>query len=385
MIEAKVKYGENSINMKFPCDSDYFDANLLKLGVADMTDTKLYISDISGCDELSFLKDNVVDIEELNSLMQRLDNFEEKDWKKFLAVIKEFDIKDMFALINTTFNMRQYTLIQDMSSFEKIGKTYYTTIHPNATKKEILETDFNMIGKKLMDSNSGLMTSYGLLFINEDVPYTIGYDRITLPGDDIENNLLAVRLDYKDKKGYISLPESQYAIDRLIKRMGVNSIEECTAECAEFNTKNDMWQNRFDNILSKEGVYKLNELAKAINQKFGREEYLTQLSAVVEYAEVSDIESIITLSKHLDNFIYMRKVYDFEDLAKRWIEDNDEYELSVELEDFFLFEEFGRQIVEDYKAKFLDSGGCVCTDGDVTLDTIFKKNDHEDTMSMSEM
>lgn len=385
MIEAKVKYGENSINMKFPCDSDYFDANLLKLGVADMTDTKLYISDISGCDELSFLKDNVVDIEELNSLMQRLDNFEEKDRKKFLAVIKEFDIKDMFALINTTFNMRQYTLIQDMSSFEKIGKTYYTTIHPNATKKEILETDFNMIGKKLMDSNSGLMTSYGLLFINEDVSYTIGYDRITLPGDDIENNLLAVRLDYKDKKGYISLPESQYAIDRLIKRMGVNSIEECTAECAEFNTKNDMWQNRFDNILSKEGVYKLNELAKAINQKFGREEYLTQLSAVVEYAEVSDIESIITLSKHLDNFIYMRKVYDFEDLAKRWIEDNDEYELSVELEDFFLFEEFGRQIVEDYKAKFLDSGGCVCTDGDVTLDTIFKKNDHEDTMSMSEM
>ena len=97
MIEAKVKYGENSINMKFPCDNDYFDANLLKLGVADMTDTKLYISDISGCDELSFLKDNVVDIEELNSLMQRLDNFEEKDQKKFLAVIKEFDISNRNA------------------------------------------------------------------------------------------------------------------------------------------------------------------------------------------------------------------------------------------------------------------------------------------------
>lgn len=133
MIEAKVKYGENIINMKFPCDNDYFDANLLKLGVADMTDTKLYISDISGCDELSFLNNSVVDIEELNSLMQRLDNFKEKDRKKFLAVIKEFDIKDMFALINKTFNMRQYTLIQDMSSFEKVGKTHYSTMHPDMT------------------------------------------------------------------------------------------------------------------------------------------------------------------------------------------------------------------------------------------------------------
>lgn len=385
MIETKIHYGGNSINMKFPCDYNYFDANLLKLGVADMTDTKLYISDISGCDELSFLKNSVVDIEELNSLMHRLNRFEEKDRQKFLAVIKEFDIQDMSVLINTTFNMRKYTLIQDMSSFEKVGKAHYCATHPDMTDKEMLETNFDMIGKKLMNSSSGLMTQYGLLFINEDIPYTIGYDKITLPGDDTENRLLAVRLDYKDKKGYISLPESKYAIGRMIKRMGANSIKECTAGCVAFNTNDGVWQNRFDTILNKEGLHKLNELAKTINYQFNRKEYLTRLSAVTEYAEVSDVESIITLAKNLDHFTYMSGVDDFKDLGKKWIEDNDEYELSLDLEDFFLFDEFGEQIAHDYGAKFLDSGGCVCTDGNITLEDIFNRDNHEDAMSMSGM
>ena len=50
---------------------------------------------------------------------------------------------------------------------------------------------------------------------------------------------------------------------------------------------------------------------------------------------------------------------DQEDLARQWIKEHEEYEISPELEDYFLYEQFGEQIENDTAGMFLPEGGYV--------------------------
>ena len=102
----------------------------------------------------------------------------------------------------------------------------------------------------------------------------------------------------------------------------------------------------------------VNELLGAVN-RFQTQEEWDKLSAMAELAGVSDSKSLMKLAEYMESFAFIPDVQNEEDLARYWIKENEEYEISPELEDYFLYEQFGEQIENDTEGMFLPEGGYV--------------------------
>ena len=121
--------------------------------------------------ELSMLVDSEVSLDALDYLGKHMDGMDKRELNKFLAVLScdelgnEWNLK---SIIDLTFNLPRYTLIEDTSDLEHVG-----LIHMLNVRGVLSESEYNNIewlkseGQKLLDSGKGISTDYGLLFVNE--------------------------------------------------------------------------------------------------------------------------------------------------------------------------------------------------------------------------
>ena len=69
MITATVKYNDNYTDIEFPCSEAYLSAKLMEIHVDDLSSTTQYISAITEPNELSFLKNKMINLDEILSLI----------------------------------------------------------------------------------------------------------------------------------------------------------------------------------------------------------------------------------------------------------------------------------------------------------------------------
>lgn len=110
--------------IEFPCDENYLYAKLAEFRVEDKTNTFLLIEEIDD-EGMENLKSKFVNLDELNYLAKRLDSFGMLERDKFNTVVEYQSLTSVKDMINLTFNMGHYTLIQDLSSMEEVGNTLY--------------------------------------------------------------------------------------------------------------------------------------------------------------------------------------------------------------------------------------------------------------------
>ena len=110
------------------------------------------------------------------------------------------------------------------------------------------------------------------------------------------------------------------------------------------------------------------------------------MSAVLEYADVSDSESVAALAENLDTFGYAQGINDYADLGRWWIDNHDELQLSIELEDYFDYDQFGSDIHEEYSGTFLadENSGYVYIKYGRSLQDILDR-DEDEGLSMGGM
>lgn len=170
MFNIKVKYGDTDINISFPCTNNELYAKFAELHVPDekKSQVQVFVADID-YPELEGLKDNFYDTDELNHLAQRLNSLDANELKKFDAVAALNKTNSIRELINLTYNMHYYTLIRDMSNLAEIGRIHILTREGGISVNEAKEMDFEKIGRKLIESGTGKLTKYGLLFTNDDL------------------------------------------------------------------------------------------------------------------------------------------------------------------------------------------------------------------------
>jgi len=86
-----------------------------------------YIEDARDERFLNTLADDNVNIDELNYLMKRFDGFDSREIDKFHAVAFAEEYSSMGDLINLSFNLHGYSLINNFDDFNKLGKDLYLT------------------------------------------------------------------------------------------------------------------------------------------------------------------------------------------------------------------------------------------------------------------
>ena len=173
MIIATIQNTPYCEDIIFPCSEKELSKRLEKLGIAPdhlaSTGTVIEIEPY----EIGLI-DCEVSLDALNYLAKRMDGMSEGERNQFLAALScdedevgfGWGLKD---IINLTFNLERFTLIEDTSDLEKVGHTHMLNVRGALSKSEYSNSEWLVEeGKKLLDSGKGIQTEYGLLFVNEE-------------------------------------------------------------------------------------------------------------------------------------------------------------------------------------------------------------------------
>lgn len=381
MINVTIRYDNNERKIDFPCSGKVLDAKLQELGVRDMTETKMFISQVNDFKLFSFLEDDFVNLDELNVLASRLEYLDAKEIKKFECVTEEYNMKNLRELINLTSNLHRFTLIQDMSSAEQIGRTHYFTRLISIDEDTNIPTDFAKIGRELVNSGTGQFTEHGMLFVSDDIPAINRYNGIPAPENLHGDKIVEVTVVKDDKSISLWLPETENTLNRVLKGMDSSLDDgECEVRFKYYEGENEEWRERLAEILDSHGLTTLNRVAEAINS-FGAENELEKLSAIMEYADTYEPDDIVKLADNMDKFHFVKGATECSDMAQHVIDEVADYHISIELRDYFDDMKFGEDQMDERQGQFVN-GGIVYMKDDHYLQEILGFNE-EQGMTMS--
>ena len=363
MIKLKIKYGNESTDICFPCKETEMSAALERIHAEDVTPLELYVAEVVFPEELGFLQDRFVNLDEVNFLGKRMDGFFGDEEYQFYEAMKLEGFDTLPDLINLSFNLNRYPLIQDISDMGKIGREYLLTVKGCLPADDEDDPKYAEFGRKLIQSGKGVFTEHGLLFVNENTPFQKLYDGQVFPPYVYVSDVLCIaRADYNGKSEYLYMPCEEKAIDKALARLGT-ALENAKITLEDFSVNNPKWFERFKQIAADEGVYELNGLTNAINSA---DTDLKKLWLVAEYAEVEDAGQLARLAENIGCFKIIEDVNDYEDVGRYIGDNNNCYALHPELEDYFDFNGFGEHIAEEYGGKFV-GGNFIYNDTDTSL------------------
>lgn len=363
MIKLKIKYGNESTDIRFPCKETEMSAPLERIHAEDVTPLEIYVTEVIFPAELNFLQDRFVNLDEVNFLAKRMDGFFGDEEYQFYEAMKSEGFDTLPDLINLSFNLNRYPLIRDISDMGKIGREYLLTVKGCLPADDADDPKYADFGRKLIQSGKGIFTEHGLLFVDENTPFQKLYDGQVFPPYVYDSDVLCIaRADYNGKSEYLYLPCEEKAIDKALARLGA-APENVKITLEDFSVNNPKWFERFKQIAADEGVYELNGLANAINSA---DTDLKKLWLVAEYAEVEEAGQLARLAENIGCFKVIEDVSDYEDVGRYIVDNNDCYALHPELEDYFDFNGFGEHIAEEYGGKFV-GGNFIYNDTDTSL------------------
>ena len=138
------------------------------------------VTDISP-QALAMLDGKEVDLDELNFLAKSMKRFTQDEMSQFMAAVQVEQPTDLKALINLSFNLERYTLVQNTADLAAIGKRHLLNKQGGLSASEVESIDFEQIGRYLLSSGQGVPTANGLVFRNSEVPYHEVYNGTTFP------------------------------------------------------------------------------------------------------------------------------------------------------------------------------------------------------------
>ena len=384
-ISAHISYNGNSADIDFPVSDEMLNVILENSEMPTDTTLPFLVEDIHYPIELSALNARNVNLDELNFLARRLDSFTEEEIEQFFAATEHENAQSLKNMINLTYNLDKFTLIKNVGDMTKVGRDYTLNTEGCVPADSRYDAKYAEIGRKLLASGRGVFTERGLLFV-EDKPIEEVYDGKTIPGFAYQSFIVNVDVEYKGRYESLFLPESQLAIDKAVRRLGAESIDDCDLSSEYGNPNFSRFSVRFEEILDNEGIDALNELAYELNTYDIDTE---KLDAAMEMTDVKSSKNIITLINHLDEFEWLNDISygDYEGVGRFFVESDyyDEYEISDELCDYFDFAEFGAHMADEKSGQFVNGGFIFC-DGEDGFDSFMDKfEDESSSMTMGGM
>ena len=171
-----------------------------------------------------------------------------------------FELKD---LINLTFCCQQATVITDFSDLAAIGRNHYMNLHGgSASVDELNALDGKGTARQLIESGSGTITPYGVVYDNGMKLY----DGRFFPCYYYEPNVITVAVTSKAEPEdtehitWLFLPMIQEEIDRALLRGGITDSAD-----VRLRLEDSQLPNEVDVLLDMEyeTLSDLNELAEA--------------------------------------------------------------------------------------------------------------------------
>lgn len=367
MIKVTVAYNDHPVDIHFPCSETTLYAALTEIHAADDTPPELFIKDVVFPEEVDCLKDRFVNLDELNYLAKRMESFFGTEEEQFYEAMKQEGFTEPKDLINLTFNLNKYCLIQNIGNMGKVGQEYLLNRDGCIPANDDANPKYAEIGRKLMQSGTGIVTEHGILFVDEDIPFKEEYDGQVFPPYAYDANVLCIaKAEYNEKTEYLYLPCERAAIDKTIGRLGAPDADSVSITLDDFMVENPEWMHRLREMTANESIYDINKLVRAIGNA---DMQLDKLVAVAEYAGVEDAKSIAALANGLGLFMFAENAEDNEDVGRRFVEYDSDYAVPETVVDFVDYDALGRHIAEELNGQFVSSG-FVCMESGYSISDV---------------
>ena len=353
------EYGVATIPFPIPRDQYAHCMKLLEaLEIGDAVKADCQVQEINSF--YSVLKRTemlTVNVEELNYLAKRLDSFDTGEAAQFQAMAHKLELFELKDLINLTFCCQQATVIADFSDLAAIGRDHYMNLHGGCAKTEELDAlDGEATARQLIESGSGMITPYGVVYDNGMKLEQI-YDGRFFPCYYYEPNAITVAVTAKSEPEdtehitWLYLPMAQEEIDRTLQRAGITAPLDI-----QLRLEDTQLPNEVDVLLDmeQESLAGLNVLAQATDELSSDD--MKKLGAVVTLAKPQNAEQIKNLVENLDLFDFAPGAHTPEEYGKYMIQQSGHFDYDENLDEFYDYEKYGLQRMGEEDGMFTDRG-----------------------------
>ena len=298
-----------------------------------------------------------VNVEELNYLAKRLDSFDTGEAAQFQAMAHKLELFELKDLINLTFCCQQATVITDFSDLAAVGRSHYMNLHGgSASADELNALDGEETARQLIESGSGTITPYGVVYDNGMRLEQI-YDGRFFPCYYYEPNAITVAVTSKaelEDTEHITwqfLPMVQEELDRALLRGGITDAAD-----VRLRLEDSQLPNEVDVLLDMEyeTLSDLNELAAATDGLSNAD--MEKLGAVVTLAEPKSATQIKNLVESLDLFDFAPGAHTPQEYGKYMIQQSGRFEYDENLDAFYDYEKYGAERMNEEDGMFTDRG-----------------------------
>ena len=298
-----------------------------------------------------------VNVEELNYLAKRLDSFDTGEAAQFQAMAHKLELFELKDLINLTFCCQQATVITDFSDLAAIGRNHYMNLHGgSASVDELNALDGKGTARQLIESDSGKITPYGVVYDN-GIKLEQIYDGRFFPCYYYEPNAITVAVTSKSEPEdtnhitWLFLPMIQEEIDRALLRGGITDPSEIRLSLE------DSWlPHEVLDLLDMDHVdiSELNALVQALDEFSDMS--IRKYAAAAVMARPHTTEQAKHLAENLDLFDFAPSASTPEEYGKYMIQQSGHFDYDENLDAFYDYEKYGTERMNAEDGMFTDRG-----------------------------
>ena len=353
------EYGVATIPFPIPHDQYAHCMELLEaLKIGDAVKADCQVQEINSFySVLKHTEKLTVNVEELNYLAKRLDGFDMGEATQFQAMAHRLELYELKDLINLTFCCQEATVITDFSDLAAVGRDHYMNLHGGcATVTELEALDGEETARQLIASGSGTVTPYGVVYDN-GMKLEQAYDGQFFPCYYYEPRATMVAVTSKSEPEdtahitWLYLPMAQEEIDRALQRAGITEPAD-----ARLRLEHSQLPDEVNVLLDMEyeSLANLNALTQATND-FSMDD-IKKLGAAVTLAKPQNAEQVKNLAENLDLFDFAPDAHSPAEYGKYMIQQSGHYEFDENLDEFYDYEGYAQQRINDEDGMFTDRG-----------------------------
>ena len=315
-----------------------------------------------------------VNVEELNYLAKRLDSFDTGEAAQFQAMAHKLELFELKDLINLTFCCQQATVITDFSDLAAIGRNHYMNLHGgSASVDELNALDGKGTARQLIESGSGTITPYGVVYDN-GMKLEQVYDGRFFPCYYYEPNAITVAVTAKSEPEdtehitWLFLPMVQEEIDRALLRGGITDPSEIRLSLE------DSWlPHEVLDLLDMDHVdiSELNALVQALDEFSDMS--IRKYAAAAVMARPHTTEQAKHLAENLDLFDFAPSASTPEEYGKYMIQQSGRFEYDENLDAFYDYEKYGTERMNEEDGMFTDRG-YIAYKGYISMEEVMNGN-----------
>ena len=290
-----------------------------------------------------------VNVEELNYLAKRLDSFDTGEAAQFQAMAHKLELFELKDLINLTFCCQQATVISDFSDLAAIGRDHYMNLHGGSASVDELNTlDVKETARRLIESGSGTITPYGVVYDN-GMKLEPLYNGRQFPEYLYDNSGMGLKIVPAENQApeLLWLPASEQQIRRTLLRTGWQDPDH-----ADYTIDVFLLQKEVGEILDekRDSLDSLNAMCGAIAKLDQKDR--AKLEAVIIFAEPENAGEICRLAENLDQFDFIPGVHTPKEYGKYMIQESGRFGYDDHLDAFYDYEGYGQHRIQQENGRF---------------------------------